>query len=38
MLNVECGMLNCAPGACGIIQCGMWNVELCAYGACGIIQ
>ena len=32
MLNVECGMLNCAPGACGIIQCGMWNVE------CGVLN
>ena len=48
MLNVECGMLNCAPMAhvelfnveCGMwsVECGVWNVELCAYGACGIIQ
>ena len=29
-MNVECGVWNvelCAYGACGIIQCGMLNVE-----------
>ena len=41
MLNVECGMLNCAPMAhveLFNVECGVWNVEMCAYGACGIIQ